>query len=162
MKLTLSELVAAKKQEKKKLQAELKKTASEEKSLDKKRKRVMDMVNKLSDEDLEYARAEKASPKAKAKAAAKAMECEKYVKDRSALRGYIDELVLAWLQKKCNYVVVGIFHNTLFAYIELNEGAVIPGEAWAWKKSEFETRQAAEHFIKHELGAPTVLLQPPV
>ena len=75
--LTLSEQCAIAKEEKKAAQQILKNKATNQKNLDKKRQRVMDSIRKLSDEDIEAARLEravkpKAKPKPKAKGKAKA------------------------------------------------------------------------------------------
>ena len=70
--VTLSALAAAQLQEQKDLKARLKRKQMDVKNIGKRRKRVMDSVAKLSDEDIELAKAERATPKAKARAAAKA------------------------------------------------------------------------------------------
>ena len=70
--LTLSAIAAQQQAEMKELKAALKRKQMDTKNAQKRRKRVMDSVAKLSDEDIELAKAERASPKAKARAAAKA------------------------------------------------------------------------------------------
>ena len=69
--LTLSEQCAQAKDDKKRAQQVLKDKARNEKHLDKKRQRVLNSVRKLSDEDIELAKLERAHPKPKAKPKAK-------------------------------------------------------------------------------------------